>query len=79
MQAQSAIGCACLDTAFFEEHIIDPATGRPLTYNMLEYKWRPFNQFPKCDTFFMESQFDTFQFHAIALARLPARPRPARP
>ena len=46
MQCQGGIGSASLDTAIYEEHIIDPATKRPLTYNMIEYKWRPFNDFP---------------------------------
>jgi len=70
MQAHSGIGCACLDTALFEEHIVDPATGRPLTFNQLEYKWRPFNQFPKFDTLFMESQWDSFQYHAIGVGEI---------
>jgi CO/xanthine dehydrogenase Mo-binding subunit len=70
MQCQSGIGAACLDTALFEEHIIDPATGRPLTYNMLEYKCRTFNQFPVFDTLLMESQWDSFQYHAVGVGEI---------
>ena len=47
MQAQGGIGSASLDTATFEEHVIDPGTGRNMTYDMIEYKWRPFNEFPR--------------------------------
>ncbi len=44
--------------------MIDPATGRPLTFNMIEYKWRTFNEFPEFDTVLLSSQFDSFQFKA---------------
>ena len=70
MQAQGGIGSASLDAATFEEHIIDPGTGRTMTYDMIEYKWRPFNEFPKYETCFMESQFDTFQFKATGVGEI---------
>lgn len=70
MQAQGGIGSASLDTATFEEHIIDPGTGRTMTYDMIEYKWRPFNEFPKYETCFMESRFDTFQFKATGVGEI---------
>ncbi len=70
MQCQSGIGSASLDTALFEEHIIDPATGRPLTYDMIEYKWRPFNEFPHFDHNILESSFDTYQFRATGVGEI---------
>ena len=70
MQAQGGIGSASLDTATFEEHIIDPATGRNLSYDMIEYKWRPFNEFPDYTTCFLESKFDTFQFKATGVGEI---------
>ena len=70
MQVQSGIGSASLDTALFEEHIIDPVTKRTLTYDMIEYKWRPFNEFPEYDTCILESQFDTFQFKATGVGEI---------
>lgn len=70
MQVQSGIGSASLDTALFEEHIIDPKTKRTLTYDMIEYKWRPFNDFPEYETCIMESQFDTFQFKATGVGEI---------
>ena len=70
MQAQGGIGSASLDTATFEEHIIDPGTGRNMTYDMIEYKWRPFNEFPDYDTCILESKFDTFQFKATGVGEI---------
>lgn len=70
MQVQSGIGSASMDTAVYEEHIIDPVIKRTLTYDMLEYKWRPFNDFPTYDTCILESQFDTFQFKAVGVGEI---------
>jgi len=70
MQCQGGIGSASLDTALFEENIIDPATGRTMTYNMIEYKWRPFNEFPKYDAVMLSSQFDTFRFKAVGVGEI---------
>lgn len=70
MQAQAGIGSASLDTALYEEHVIDPATLRTLTYDMLEAKTRPFNDFPTYETCFLESQFDTFQFKAVGVGEI---------
>ncbi len=70
MQAQGGIGSASLDTALYEEHVIDPMTCRTMTYDMIEYKWRPFNDFPTYDTCILESQFDTFQFKATGVGEI---------
>ncbi len=70
MQFHGGIGSASLDTALFEENIIDKPTGRLLTCNMIDYKWRPFNEFPEYQTVVLESQFDTFRFKAIGVGEI---------
>jgi CO/xanthine dehydrogenase Mo-binding subunit len=70
MQLQGGIGAACLDTALFEENIIDPVTGRPMTYDMIEYKWRSFNDFPEHTSVIMESRPDSFQFNAVGVGEI---------
>lgn len=70
MQFHGGIGSASLDTALFEETIIDPNNGLNLTYNMLEYKWRPFNEFPTYDAVMLSSQFDTFKFKAVGIGEI---------
>ena len=37
---------------------------------MLEYKTRTFNEFPEFDYLFEESQFDTFQYHAVGIGEI---------
>ena len=70
LEAGGVDDLAAVRAATFEEHIIDPGTGRTMTYDMIEYKWRPFNEFPKYETCFMESQFDTFQFKATGVGEI---------
>lgn len=70
MQCQAGIGSASLDTALYEESIYDDYTGRQLTYNMIEYKWRPFNELPHFESEILESQFDTFMFKAVGVGEI---------
>lgn len=69
-QFHGAFGASCTDSATFEEGIIDTATGRNMAYNMIEHKWRPFNQFPEFDTDVKESHWDTFQFKALGVGEI---------
>jgi CO/xanthine dehydrogenase Mo-binding subunit len=70
MQCQGGIGAASLDTALFEENFVDPITGKPLTYDMIQNKWRTFNELPKFDCCLEESQFDTNHFKAIGFGEI---------
>ena len=70
MQCHGGIGAASLDTAFFEENIVDPVTGRNLTYDMINYRWRPFNEFPHFETCILESEWDTHYFKAIGFGEI---------
>ena len=36
-----------MDTGHLEELVLDPTIGRVMTHNMIDYKWRPFNELPK--------------------------------
>lgn len=65
MQYHGSFGSAGTDTGLFEESVLDTVTGRVLTGNMIDYKWRPFNEFPEFDAVMAESQFDLFEFKAI--------------
>lgn len=70
MQCQGGIGAASLDTALFEENFVDPVTGRPLTYDMINNKWRTFNELPNFECHIEESQFDTNHFKAIGFGEI---------
>jgi CO/xanthine dehydrogenase Mo-binding subunit len=70
MQLEGGIGSACVDTAIFEENILDRATGRLLSSSLIDYKWRPFNEFPPYDSYIMESQIDSFMFKALGIGEI---------
>lgn len=70
MQLEGGIGSACFDTASFEECIQDHETGRLVTSNLLDYKWRTFNEFPTYDAYVMESQIDSYMFRALGIGEV---------
>ena len=41
-----------------------------MTYDMLEYMTRPFNEFPEFDYNVEESQWDTWQYHANGVGEI---------
>ncbi len=77
MQAEGSFGAAGADTALFEEMVMDKHTGRFVNGNMIDYKWRTFNEFPPFDALIMESQFDSESFHAIGFGEISGSPAPS--
>ncbi|MDR1766213.1 MAG: xanthine dehydrogenase family protein molybdopterin-binding subunit [Lachnospiraceae bacterium] len=69
-QFHGGIGAATMDSALFEETILDKQTGRNLAFNLIEYKWRPFNMFPKFDTSILETPIPSFQFKAMGVGEI---------
>ena len=70
MQLQASIGSAMVDTGTFEETIYDYYTGRIMTNNLIDYKWRPFNEFPPIDLVIKESQPNISRFKAIGVGEI---------
>jgi CO/xanthine dehydrogenase Mo-binding subunit len=70
MQLHGGIGSACVDTAIFEENILDQSTGRLLSSSLIDFKWRTFNEFPQYEGYVMESQIDSFMFKALGIGEI---------
>lgn len=77
MQAEGSFGSAGGDTGLFEEMILDKKIGRFMNGNMIDYKWRTFNNFPQFDTVLLESEWDTESFHAVGFGEITPSPAPA--
>ena len=77
MQAEGSFGAAGADTAPFEEMVMDKKLGRFVSGNMIDYKWRTFNEFPPFDTVILESRFDTESFHALGFGEISGSPAPS--
>lgn len=78
MQFEGGLGSAGMDTAQLEEHILDPRIGRMMTHNMIDYKWRTFNELPPFNTEILESKFSTAHpFKAIGIGEITGAAGPA--
>jgi xanthine dehydrogenase molybdenum-binding subunit len=76
-QLYGALGSAGLDSALFEETVIDRKNGRILNMNMVDYKWRTFNELPNMQNVILETPFPTRSFQAIGLGEVATSPGPA--
>ena len=77
MQWHGCFGAAGTDTAIDEEHILDYKTGRFVTSNMIDYKWRTFNNFPPFDQVILEGQPNVTRFKALGAGEIASSPGPA--
>lgn len=78
MQFEGGLGSAGMDTGHLEELVLDPVIGRVMTSNMIDYKWRPFNELPKFDTAILESVWPTANpYGAIGIGEITGAAGPA--
>lgn len=71
MQFEGGLGSAGYDTGHLEEHVFDTNLGRVMTHNLIDYKWRTFNELPNFDTSVLESRFPTANpFGAIGIGEI---------
>lgn len=76
-QLNGCLGSAGIDTAIFEETIIDPATGCMLNANMIDYKWRTSAELPVIENVVLETPIDTHRFHAVGVGEISTSPGPS--
>jgi xanthine dehydrogenase molybdenum-binding subunit len=75
-QLYGALGSAGLDTAVFEETVIDRNSGHMLNMNMWDYKWRTFDDLPEFKNVILETPFPTHRFKAIGVGEVATSPGP---
>lgn len=76
-QIYGALGAAGLDTAIFEETVVDRVTGRQLNMNLIDYKWRTFDELPRFDNVILETPLPARTFGAIGVGEIATSPGPA--
>jgi CO/xanthine dehydrogenase Mo-binding subunit len=76
-QLHGALGAAGIDTALYEETILDKNTGRVLNGNMLDYKWRTFLDLPQTQNVILETPIPSHRFHAIGIGEIATSPGPS--
>ena len=76
-QLNGCLGTAGVDSALFEESIIDNSIGCMLNSNMIDYKWRTSLELPSIDNVVLETPFPTHRFHAIGVGEIATAPGPS--
>lgn len=76
-QLNGCFGSAGLDTATFEEVVLDPKHGWMLNPNLVDYKWRTFAELPPCEHVVLESQAESHRFKAFGVGEIATSPGPA--
>jgi CO/xanthine dehydrogenase Mo-binding subunit len=69
-QLNGCWGSAGIDSAVFEETILDRRTGHIVNANLIDYKWRTFAELPPVDNAVLETPFPSHRFHAIGVAEI---------
>jgi CO/xanthine dehydrogenase Mo-binding subunit len=76
-QLNGCLGSGGIDSALFEETVIDHKTGHILNANMIDYKWRTFSELPIIDNVVLETPFDSHRFHAVGVGEIATSPGPS--
>ena len=76
-QLNGCLGSAGIDTAVFEETVLDRSTGRLLNTNLVDYKWRTTAELPQIDNVVLETPFPTHRFHAVGVGEVATSPGPS--
>ncbi len=75
-QLDGCLGSAGIDSALFEEAVLDTRLGRIMNLNMIDYKWRTFAELPEMEHVILETPFSTHRFHAIGVGEITPSPGP---
>jgi CO/xanthine dehydrogenase Mo-binding subunit len=76
-QLNGCLGSGGIDSAIFEETVIDHSTGHILNANLIDYKWRTFPELPSIDNVVMETPFPSHRFHAVGVGEIATSPGPS--
>jgi CO/xanthine dehydrogenase Mo-binding subunit len=76
-QLYGCLGTAGIDSAIFEETVLDPTTGRILNPNMIDYKWRTMAELPEIRNVISETPMPSHRYHAVGVGEITTSPGPS--
>jgi CO/xanthine dehydrogenase Mo-binding subunit len=76
-QLHGSLGSAGIDTALFEETVLDRDTGHIMNCNMIDYKWRTFIDLPQFQNVILETPIDSHRFKAVGVGEVAPAPGPS--
>jgi xanthine dehydrogenase molybdenum-binding subunit len=75
-QLNGCLGSGGIDSALFEETVLDRSSGHILNANMIDYKWRTFSELPPIDNVVLETPIPSHRFHAVGVGEIATSPGP---
>jgi xanthine dehydrogenase molybdenum-binding subunit len=76
-QLNGCLGSGGIDSAVFEETVIDRVTGHILNPSLIDYKWRTFEELPPIGNAVLETPFASHRFHAVGVGEVATSPGPS--
>ena len=76
-QLNGCIGSAGIDSAIFEETVLDRRTGHIMNANLIDYKWRTSAELPALEHVVLETPFPSHRFHAVGVGEVATSPGPS--
>jgi xanthine dehydrogenase molybdenum-binding subunit len=76
-QLNGCLGSGGIDSAIFEETVIDHVTGHILNPNLIDYRWRTFLELPPIGNVVLETPFPSHRFHAVGVGEVATSPGPS--
>ncbi len=76
-QLHGSLGAAGIDTAIFEETLLDKNSGHMLNLNLIDYKWRSFPELPQFENKILETPIQTHRYKAIGVGEVATSPGPS--
>jgi CO/xanthine dehydrogenase Mo-binding subunit len=73
-QLNACWGSAGVDSAIFEESILDRRTGHLVNANLIDYKWRTFAELPVAEHVALETPLPSHRFGAIGIGEIATAP-----
>ncbi len=76
-QLYGALGSAGIDTALFEESVLDETTGNIRNGNLIDYEWRRYPDLPEFENVILETPISSHRFKAIGVGEITCAPGPS--
>ena len=76
-QLNGCLGSGGIDSALYEETVLDRSSGHMLNSNMIDYKWRTFPELPVIENVILETPFPSHRFHAVGAGEAATAPGPS--
>lgn len=76
-QLNGCLGSGGIDSAVFEETVLDRKRGYILNANLIDYKWRTFLELPEIRNVVLETPMPTHRFQAVGVGEIATSPGPS--